>query len=150
MFQTDEAWEAVSASVVIQRILDQPGLRQYSMIEMAANTQIYHLLILVSGEGSEMRMWNRYMCADLKTVHEIISTDGIVEERIYEQSTWSEGGAFTVTELVKIDRAFVQGHYLYFATAGDGSIRTDRRGEALTDLDRQSSEGVWTLKPRVA
>jgi hypothetical protein len=150
MFQTDEAWEAVSASVVIQRIFEQPGLRHYPMVEMSENTPIYHLLMLTSGESADLRLWQRFLCVDLKTTQELATTEGVVEQRIFEQSGWSEDNGFTLTELAKIDRVKTEGRHLYFATMVDGSLGLDRRWETIDDLARQNAETVWTLKGSIA
>ncbi len=123
MFHTEAAWEESFGSEVLRSLLSQPGLRRYSLVELSTNVRIFHVDILFSGEGKDLELWNRFICANQVTLVELIEQNEFSDITISVQTPRAGGEQYSivlVTEIAEVLDVFGDKFYLF--KCADGSM----------------------------
>lgn len=145
MFQIEDSWEYTLGSDVLRSITEAPGLRQYPLVEIAANTRIFHVDLLLKGEGAELRLWSRFLCYSLSTVVDLVSQNEAQDATVSIQTQRHEGGRYDIIEIAEIGEGIdADNRHFYFCKTKNGDISTD--DYAVNSLSELSSTRVILRK----
>lgn len=135
MFHTEAAWEEAFESEVLRSLLSQPGLRRYPLVELSTNVRIFHVDILFSGEGGDLGLWNRFICANQITLIELIEQNEFLDMSISVQTPRTGGKQYSIALVTEIVEALGScGDKFYLFKCADGSTFSSDWGPAIPKI----------------
>lgn len=141
MFQIDTSWEALSSSQVLRALFGTVNLKQYSVVEIKNNVCLFHVDVLFAGEGVELGLWERFVCADLVSTADLIQQELVREVAVHVQTPFSRDKPYQLLRVVEFNRIFDdQQNYGYSCLCDNGfRIQQFRSIEVDPNLVQTSS-----------
>jgi len=119
MLHTDELWEEITGIAVLRDLTNQPGLRQYSCVEIPLNIQLFHLDIR-NGSGHKAR-WSRFIFDDIRRILPLLLGNTPANVRLSVQSRRLDKGGYGILVIQKIIcGTIIPGYENYAFICSDG------------------------------
>lgn len=102
MFQTDVQWEESSNIEFFRSLMQRPGLRRYSMVELSVNCSIIHLDILHKAESIASGVYSRFQVLNLSAAVSALTQEDCIDAYVSIQVRDRETNTYTIYPIIQI------------------------------------------------
>jgi hypothetical protein len=145
MFHVDSSWEKTSGNDIVRRILGQPGLLRFSMVELPVNTRTFHVDVhFKEGIRAAELFWQRYLCSDLISAVNLLNEFSYLTTRLSCQSQHSDDKPYQieiVNEVIRVGQ--LNGTISYHCILANGDIIRDNFSSSSNKED-VTAETIWS------
>lgn len=102
MFQTNVQWEELANIEFFRSLLQEPGLRRYSMVELSVNCPIFNLDMYMKGELMASGVYSRFQVLDLSVAVRALLENDCARASVSIQLRDNEKKSYVVYRITEI------------------------------------------------
>lgn len=102
MFQTNIQWEETSNIEFFRSLMQRPGLRRYSMVELSVNCSIIHLDIFHKAEPIASGVYSRFQVINFSAAVSALRQEECIDAHVSIQIRDRETNTYTIHPIIQI------------------------------------------------